>query len=215
MKPGVLADVFHRQLVPRLVAGNGFVFGAVVAEHPLDLLHPGDQVHIGQENPHLEDALNQDPDPPAQFHKMPQRCHHQGGQDGEEQNGSQAAHHGRAGQEDFLGFFTQMLPHPFFKGGLLFFLVVVVPHADLGRIHHIPIAHNQALDHGHGPPHNGDLHPALADRHRVGLGLNLAVRLADGTADQLGAPHHDAFHQCLASYTGLETFFLCVLVHWS
>ena len=32
---------------------------AVVGEHPLHLLHPGNQEHIGKENHHADDALHQ------------------------------------------------------------------------------------------------------------------------------------------------------------
>ena len=191
------------------------MFGPVVAEHPLDLLHPGDEEHIPQEDGHFQHTLQDDPGPAAQLDKVADAGRHQSGQDGKEQDGPEAPHDSRAGQQGFFGLFAQVLPHPLFKGGLLFFGVVVLPHADLGRVHHVPVAHDQALDHRDGPPHNGDLHPAFAGGDGVEPCLDAAVGAADRTADLPGAAHHDPLHQGLPAHTGLETFFLCLMVHWS
>ena len=121
--------------------------------------------------------------------------------------------HRRHGHQRVLGFFAQMLPHPFFKGGLLLGGVVVVPHAHLCRVHHVAVAHDHAFDHGNGTAHQRDLRPYPVGGGGVELGLNGTVRFAHGTAHLFGAAHHDALHQCLPAYAGLKAF-LFRLIHW-
>ena len=213
MEAGVLAHILHREGVACLVAGNGLVLGPVVLEHPVDLLHFGDAHHIGQEDAHLEHRFQHHLGPAAQRDKMVHAAHDKGGQHSEQQNGQQPAQNGCAGQQSVLGLFAQMLPYPLFKSGLFLFGVVVIAHADLGGVHHIAVTHDQAFDHGNRSPHQRDLCPDAMGRRRLGLGLDGAIRLAHGAADELGAAHHDAFHQGLPAHTGLETFFVG-LIHW-
>ena len=67
------------------------------------------------------------PCPAPQRQQTVHPAHKEGGQYGEQHNRQQTAQHRRHGQQCVLGFFAQMLPHPFFKGSLLLGGVVVVP----------------------------------------------------------------------------------------
>ena len=185
----------------------------VVLEHAVDLLHFGDAHHIGQEDGHLQHGFQHHLAPAPQRQQTVHPAHKEGGQHGEQQNRQQTAQHRRHGHQRILGFFAQMFPHPFFKGGLLLGGVVVVPHAHLCRVHHVAVAHDHAFDHGNGTAHQRDLHPYPVGGSGVELGLNSTVRLAHGAAHLFGAAHHDAFHQCLPAYAGLKAF-LFRLIHW-
>ena len=213
MEAGVFAHILHGQRVTGLVAGNGLVLGTVVLEHPVDLLHSGNARHIGQEDSDLEHSFQHHLAPAAQRDKTAHAAHDEGGQHRKEQDRQQAAHHSGAGQQGILSLLAEMLSHPFFKGGLLFLGVVVVPHAHLSGVHHVAVAHDQAFDHGDCTAHQRDLGPDAMVLHGVEFGLNGAVRLAYCAADELWAAHHNAFHQCLTAHTGLETF-LFWLIHW-
>ena len=189
------------------------MLGPVVLEHPVDLLHPGDGGHVGQEDGDLEHRLQHHLGPAAQRHQMVQAAHQHRGQNGEEQDGKQPADHGSRRQHDIFGLFAQMVTHPFFKGGLLFGGVVVIPHAHLCRVHHVLVSHDQAFDHRDGSPHQRDLCPHAVGGGGLDLGLNGSIGLADGTADVFRAPHHNALHQGLPAHTRLEAF-LVRLIHW-
>ena len=213
MEPSVLAHILHGQLITGLIAGNGLVLGTVVLKHAVDLLHLGDGHHIGEEDANFQHRFQHHLGPAAQCYKVVHAAHDEGGQHGEQQNRQQAAQYGGTGQQCVLCLFAQVVAHPFFKGSLFLFGVVVVTHAHLSRVHHVAVAHDQAFDHGDGTAHQRDLCPDAVVLHRVDLGLNGAVRLAHGAADELRAAHHDAFHQRLPADAGLETF-LFWLIHW-
>ena len=213
MEAGVFAHILHGQLITGLIAGNGLVLGTVVLEHPVDLLHSGNTRHIGQEDSDLEHSFQHHLAPAAQRDKTAHTAHDEGGQHRKEQDRQQAAHHGGTGQQGILSLLAEMLSHPFFKGGLLFLGVVVVPHAHLSGVHHVVVAHDQAFNHGDRTAHQRDLGPHAMVLHGVEFGLNGAVRLTHCAADELWAAHHNAFHQCLTAHTGLETF-LFWLIHW-
>ena len=188
------------------------MLGPVVLEHAVDLLHFGDGDHIAQEDGHLQDRFEDDLAPPAQREQPVDAAHQNGRQHREQQDGKQSAQHGGNAQQDILGLFAQMVAHPFFKGGLLLFGVVVVAHAHLCGIHHVPVAHDEALHHRDGSPHEGDLRPDAVGWGRLDLCFNGAVRLAHRAADVLRAAHHDAFHQGLPTHARFETF-LFWLIH--
>ncbi len=50
VEASIFADIFHRQGQSGLVAGDGFMLRPVVLKDPVDLLHPGDSGHVGQED---------------------------------------------------------------------------------------------------------------------------------------------------------------------
>ena len=189
------------------------MLGTVVLEHAVDLLHVRDAHHVGQEDAHFEQCFQHHLAPAAQRHKVVHAAHEEGGQHREQQDRQQAAQHSRHGQQGILGLFAQVFAHPFFKGSLLLGGVVVVAHAHLGRVHHVAVAHDEALDHGNGTAHKGNFGPHAVVLHGVDLGLDGAVGLAHRAADALRAAHHDAFHQRLPADAGLETF-LVGLIHW-
>ena len=182
------------------------MLGPVVLKHPVDLFHLGDGSHVRQKDAHLEHRFEDDFAPAAQRHQMIQPAYQHRGQHGKEQDGKQAAHHGSRRQQNVLGLFAQMVAHPFFKGGFLGLGVIVVAHAHLCRVHHVAVAHDEALDHRDGAPHERNFCPDAVGRGIFQLGLNGAIRLAHGAADLLGAPHHDAFHQCLPAHTCFKAF---------
>ena len=213
MEAGVFAHILHGQLITGLIAGNGLVLGTVVLKHAVDFLHLGDGHHIGEEDANFQHRFQHHLGPAAQCYKVVHAAHDEGGQHRKEQDRQQTAHHGGTGQQGILSLLAEMLPHPFFKGGLLFLGVVVVPHAHLSGVHHVVVAHDQAFDHGDRTAHQRDLGPHAMVLHGVEFGLNGAVRLAHCAADELWAAHHNAFHQCLTAHTGFETF-LFWLIHW-
>ena len=189
------------------------MLGTVVFEDTVDLLHLGDGHHVGQKDGDLEQRFEDDLRPAGQDDHLAETAHQHRGQNGEEQDGEQTAHKGRTGHQDVFGLLAQMLAHPFFKGGLFLFGVVLVAHAHLCGVHHVPVAGNEALDHRDGPPHDGDLCPDAVFGGVLNFGLNGAVRLAHGAADLLRAAHHDALHQGLTAYAGLEAFLLGFVIH--
>ena len=58
MMLGLGTDILHRQGQPRLVAEDGLMLRAVVAEHPVDILLLGAEDEVGQKNQHLHHALD-------------------------------------------------------------------------------------------------------------------------------------------------------------
>ena len=213
MEAGVLADILHGQLVAGLVAGDGLVLCAVILENAVDLLHLGDGHHVAEEDGHFQHRLEDDSRPAGQGDHLAEAAHQHRRQDGEQQDSEQAAHEGRTGHQDVLGLLAQMVAHPFFKGGLFLFGVVLVAHAHLSRVHHVVVAGDEALYHRDGSPHERDLGPDAVFRGVFYLRFDGAVGLAHSAADVLRAAHHDAFHQGLTAHTGLEAFLLGFVIH--
>ena len=75
----MFADVFNREGLARLVAGDGFVLGAVVLEHPPDFLHAGTQRHIPQKQRKLDRRFNQNLRPAAKRHRLAEQAGQKGG----------------------------------------------------------------------------------------------------------------------------------------
>ena len=204
MEPAVTADVLHRQLFPCLVAGDGLVLGAVVAEHPLDVLHVAHQSQVADEDGDFQHAFQQSPYP-VQGQHLAQQAHNGGGQHHEQHQGQHAPQHRRQTHDKVLGLFSQMLIDPFVQLALLG-LKGLLPHADLGGVHQAPVAHDQALDHAQHTPHQGNLLPGKGG-DGVQLGLDAAIRPAHRGADLTGSPHHDALDESLSPHRGFEFFF--------
>ena len=123
------------------------MLGTVVLEDAVDLLHLRDGGHVAQENGDLEQRFQNDLAPAAQRHQMVHTAHQNRGQHREEQDREQAADEGSRPQQHVLRLFAEVVSHPFFKGGLLLFGVVVVAHAHLCGVHHVPVAHDETFHH--------------------------------------------------------------------
>ena len=78
--PGLLADVLHRQRLAPLITEDGLVLGAVVLEHPVDILHTGAEDQIPHKDDDTHHALQQVAPPHGQREKVGHAAGQGGGQ---------------------------------------------------------------------------------------------------------------------------------------
>ena len=98
MVPGLDADILHRQGEARLIAEDGLVLRPVVLEDPVDVLQPGAEEEVEEEDDDLQEALHHVPAPEGEVREEVQHpARQEGGQHQEEEDGhAHPQHHGEA-----------------------------------------------------------------------------------------------------------------------
>ena len=198
---GLGTDVLHRQGQARLIAENGLMLRAVVAEHAVNVLLLGAEDQIAQENGHLHHALDDVVDRGALSVKQPgDECRQQHEQ---HQCQGQAQNHGERHHQGLQ----------FLCGDVLFQPLVEFAGLGVLLIREIVRRKHQRLDAG---DHGADeRHGAAEDRHAQNGVLapdelplcdlsDQSLWRADHDGVLLRSAHEDTFDQRLPADSGAE-----------
>ena len=206
MVPGLDADVLHRQGQPRLIAEDGLVLRPVVLEHPVDVLLPGAEDQVGQEDQDLQHALHQIPAPHGEAREeVEDAAGDQGGQHQEEKDRQSDPQDHRESDDGPLQLLVGKLPvQPLLKLRGLGRLLLRVEFRGVHQGLH-------AVDHGgqevYRPPDQGPAQDGIAvldEPQLLHLLHQVALLVPDDDGLFLRAAHQNTFDQCLSADAGAE-----------
>ena len=198
------ADIFHRQFLARLIAGNGLMFSTMVLEHPVDFLHAGAEEHIAQEDCQLEQCLKDHAGPAPHRNNLAHKTGKEGGQECKEKQRQHDAQAGGKRHERILKFGAGVFFQPAVQLGFLR-LLFLLRHRDIRRVHQVFVAAAEVFHHVKDATHKGNaVVPVGADL--VISKVDCPIGAADCTADFGGSAHHDTLHEGLSSHRGTEFF---------
>ena len=106
MKTRFRPHIFHRQFLSVLIAENGLVFGAVIGEQTLDILHFCNQRHISEQDDDLENALRKVSNQITACQRLDHR-HKKCRQDDEKKDRQQDTEHDRHIDDQLGGLFLR------------------------------------------------------------------------------------------------------------
>ena len=198
------ADVLRRELHARFITGDGLVLRAVVAEQALHLLHAADRGEVAHKQSHFHEALEQRARP-AEVERAADEPHEERGQEHKQRHGQSDSEHRRRAHDEIRPFFAEFLIDPFVEARQL---LLFLRQRDVGALGEIAVAHDKRFHEAAHAAHERPLAPRvgfdLAD-----LGVDAAVRLADGHGDLLRAAHHHTLQDGLASDARFECTGFC------
>ena len=215
MEPGHGPHVLHGQGQSSLIAADGFMFRAVIAEHPLHVLHLGHQNHVPHKNNNFQQALHQ-----ISGHMIIIQAGNQAADQGRQQNEqahrqTNAQNCRRIDDKLFQFFRTEMLFNPAFQLGRLAAAALL-----LGKILGGKQQRPNAVDHGAAKRENtaderdSGQRGALFGQLQIVDLFHQTVLGADHNGLFIGAPHKDALNQGLSADQCFEllTAALCFLL---